>query len=111
MPDRLAEIRVRLDALAYQVIGTNERMVWDGDKAYHMEDDHDRASQAFHRHAPADIAWLLAALESEQRHSAMLVERIDGHLLENVRLLSEVERLRGNEPVAQDVTKLECSDE
>ena len=62
MPDRLAEIRARLDA-ATRTERTNAEMVWDSDKAYHMEDNRDRASQAFHQHAPADIAWLLDELK------------------------------------------------
>lgn len=62
MTDRLQEIRARLDA-ATHTERTNAEMVWDSDKAYHMEDDRHRASQALHRHAPADIAWLLGEVD------------------------------------------------
>ena len=79
MTDRLQEIRARLDAATTTMPGANERMVWESDRSYRVEDDRDRASRALYHHAPADIAWLLA----------------------------EVERLRRDEPVAQDVTNLQ----
>ena len=92
MPDRLQEIRARLNAQAGTTKGTNERMVWVSDREYVMQDDYQRARRDFIAHAPADIAWLL----------------------------DEVERLRNtkasspntlcDESVVQDVTKLECSD-
>ena len=79
MTDRLQQIRARLDAATTTMPGANERMVWESDRSYRVEDDRDRASRALYHHAPADIAWLLA----------------------------EVERLRRDEPVAQDVTNLQ----
>ena len=82
MTDRLQEIRARLDAATTTMPGANERMVWESDRSYRVEDDRDRASRALYHHAPADIAWLLA----------------------------EVERLRRDEPVAQDVTNLQRGD-
>ncbi len=100
MPDRLQEIRARLDAATPGPWVRN----YDNGEVVVMDPDDGRTmigNVTFTRnidliaHAPADIAWLLAALESERRHSAMLAQRIDGHLLENVRLLAEVERLHG----------------
>lgn len=89
MPDRLQEIRDRLDAATAKWSHHSVTEI----PAY-REPRNQRAVDRLIAHAPEDIAWLLAALESEKRHSAMLSERIDGHLLENVRLLAEVERLQ-----------------
>jgi len=74
MPDSLAEIRARLDAATPE---------WD------YENDLTDAVVEFINRAPADIAWLLDALANEQRHSSMLIERIDALHLENVRLRGE----------------------
>ena len=79
MTDRLQEIRARLDAATTTMPGANERMVWESDRSYRVEDDRDRASRALYHHAPADIAWLLA----------------------------EVERLRRDDSVVQSVTNLQ----
>jgi uncharacterized small protein (DUF1192 family) len=70
--DRLPEIRARLDAAENTQRGTGERMVWVADDEYIVEDDRDRASQTFHQHASADIAWLLSTLEAANERIAIL---------------------------------------
>ena len=71
MPDRLQEIRARLDAATATMPGANERMVWESGRSYRVEDDRDRASQALYRHAPADIAWLLDKVEELNKRVRM----------------------------------------
>lgn len=74
MSDRLTEIRARLDAATTTMPGANERMVWESDRLYRVEDDRDRASQALYRHAPADIAWLLEEVDRLQKRNRQLME-------------------------------------
>lgn len=105
MSDRLTEIRARLDAATPGPWDTQGPcMSGDGTYGVFADDGAGEPTLALRMsppdadlvaHAPDDLAWLLAALESERRHSATLSKRVDRHLLENVRLLAEVERLHG----------------
>jgi predicted subunit of tRNA(5-methylaminomethyl-2-thiouridylate) methyltransferase len=79
MPDRLAEIRARLDAAT--VAG------WGDEKWVETFTPLRSVGARFIAHAPADIAWLLAELERYRADEAERV-RISGELR---RLLNERE--------------------
>lgn len=89
MSDRLTEIRARLG------VAQDYRVEWP---------DHKPGTLAeFIAHAPADIAWLLRRLDFATRLAADLEAQLNRA---HERHAAEVERLRRNETVALDVTKL-----
>ena len=103
MPDRLQEIRARLDAATpgpWVVKPPGEGKSSSGirrgalDIAWSVTAREDADLIA---NAPADIAWLLAEVERLQRANDEPSLASNDHLCDV------------DEPVAQDVTKLECS--
>lgn len=115
MPDRLQEIRARLDAASpgqpwvviHETFVRPTSPIRVGNEAW----------QDAIAHAPADIAWLLGRLDFETRLVADLEAQLDRA---HERYAAEIERLRNtkdsspnplcDEPVAQGVTKRERPD-
>ena len=66
MPDRLAEIRARLDAATTLPVSPHSVTLFPIDR---KRDE--KAERAFIAHAPADIAWLLDEVERLEKRVRM----------------------------------------